>query len=218
MKRLPLSTLFFLIFTFSFLTVGINTCGRRNEKVPESKETNKSNDTTSLSLEIQAILEKKIALLETLARNEEVLNILQKANTDNSKYTQDQILELDDQWHNSLDTAQLIASTMHNSCALYFITFQEENPGFPEIFLTDKHGLNVAQTNRTTDYYQADENWWQDAYHDGAGKSYFGEIEYDESAMTDAIPIYIPVIASPSQGVIGIIKAICAITEIKMAL
>ena len=32
---------------------------------------------------------------------------------------------------------------------------------FPEIFITDRYGANVAQTNRTSDYRQNDEEWWQ---------------------------------------------------------
>ena len=33
-----------------------------------------------------------------------------------------------------------------------------------EFFVTDKYGALVASSNKTTDFYQADEAWWQKAY------------------------------------------------------
>jgi len=50
------------------------------------------------------------------------------------------------------------------------------------------------------------------------GRSYYGEIEYDESAMAEAISIYIPVIDPDIKKAIGVIKAACDITAIKMEL
>jgi len=34
---------------------------------------------------------------------------------------------------------------------------------FAELFLTNEYGANVAQSGRTTDYRQDDEDWWQKA-------------------------------------------------------
>ena len=41
---------------------------------------------------------------------------------------------------------------------------------FGEIFITDAEGRVVAATNKTTDYFQADEDWWLKAYHVGYGQ------------------------------------------------
>jgi hypothetical protein len=45
-----------------------------------------------------------------------------------------------------------------------------------------------------------------------------GKIEYDESAMAESILIYVPVIDSGINKSIGVIKAVCDITAIKMEL
>ncbi|MFH1683000.1 MAG: hypothetical protein ABIA37_04345, partial [Candidatus Woesearchaeota archaeon] len=62
------------------------------------------------------------------------------------------------------------------------IEFYEEKYGyavFGEAFVTNNYGANVAQTGKTSDYYQADEEWWQVAK---TGYLYMGDVGYDESA------------------------------------
>jgi len=39
--------------------------------------------------------------------------------------------------------------------------FRELYPYHIEVFVTDAKGALVAATNRTSDYYQGDETWWQ---------------------------------------------------------
>ena len=73
-------------------------------------------------------------------------------------------------------------------------------------------------TNKTSDYYQADEAWWTETYANGLGKSLFGAIEYDESALAEAIPIYVPITDPDTGSAIGVMKAVCDITAIKMEL
>jgi signal transduction histidine kinase/CheY-like chemotaxis protein/HAMP domain-containing protein len=50
---------------------------------------------------------------------------------------------------------------------------------FPEVFATNIFGANVAQTGKTTDYRQDDEEWWQITKRDGL---YIGVVVYDDSA------------------------------------
>ncbi len=67
--------------------------------------------------------------------------------------------------------------------------FYEEKHGyrvFGEVFLTNIYGANIAQTGKTTDYRQDDEQWWQKAKRDGV---YVADIEYDESANVYSIDI-----------------------------
>ncbi len=50
---------------------------------------------------------------------------------------------------------------------------------FAEVFVTNKYGANVAQTGKTTDYRQNDEEWWQMTKKDGF---YAKDVEFDESS------------------------------------
>ena len=95
---------------------------------------------------------------------------------------------------------------------------QEAHDAFPEIFVTDRYGLIVAETNKTSDYLQADESWWTKAFADGSGYTHHGAIEYDESDRFEAISLYVPVMDPETQQAIGVMKAVCDITAIKMEL
>ena len=73
-------------------------------------------------------------------------------------------------------------------------------------------------TNKTSDYYQADEDWWIQSYNEGQGKTFHGAIEYDESAKAEAIPLYMPIMDPDTNKAIGVMKVIIDITAIKMEL
>lgn len=53
-----------------------------------------------------------------------------------------------------------------------------------EIILTDSHGFNAVTTGRTSDFVQADEDWWQQAMREGAVVT---EASYDSSARSVSI-------------------------------
>lgn len=94
-----------------------------------------------------------------------------------------------------------------------FIEFWEKKYGYRaygEAFVTNKYGANVVQSGKTSDYYQADEEWWQTAKDKGF---FVGNIEYDESAKTWTMPLGVRI--EDSEGnFIGVIKAIPLIREV----
>jgi len=81
---------------------------------------------------------------------------------------------------------------------------------FGEIFLTNKYGANIAQTGKTSDYYQADEEWWQNAKEKGA---YVGDVEYDKSAGVYSLDICTR-IEDEDKEFLGVTKAALNIEEI----
>lgn len=91
--------------------------------------------------------------------------------------------------------------------------FYEEQYGydlFPEVFITNKYGTNIAQSNRTSDYYQADEEWWNQAKENDL---FVSDASYDESAMMFSLSLCIAI--KDEQGnFLGVIKAILNLEEI----
>jgi signal transduction histidine kinase len=75
---------------------------------------------------------------------------------------------------------------------------------FAEVFVTNRYGANIAQTGRTTDYYQADEPWWQLARTDHV---YISNLTYDESAGVHAIDFAVAVLNKQGQ-FMGVVKAV----------
>jgi sigma-B regulation protein RsbU (phosphoserine phosphatase) len=87
-------------------------------------------------------------------------------------------------------------------------TFQRINPSFVEILLTDSRGRIIAVTNKSSDYWQADETWWQEAFQLGAERAYVQGISYDKSAGAYAVEISLPVIDQETEKPVGVVKAV----------
>ena len=58
--------------------------------------------------------------------------------------------------------------------------------GISEVIVTQKDGFNIAYNQRTSDFVQRDEQWWQQAREQ---RQFLGELQYDESTGTRQIPL-----------------------------
>lgn len=204
MKKLSFTFKFITILTSGFFLLALT--GYSENEIP------------GFSKELRQVLENKIELLENIVKNPRIIEKVRSSNSNNSDLNLSEILEIDKKWRETEGIDDFIKSLLTNESAQYLIDFQEEHDEFVEIFITDKKGLIVGETNKTSDYYQADEQWWVKSYNQGTGNTYYGKIEYDESAIAESIPIYVPVIDPDINKAIGVIKAICDITAIKMEL
>lgn len=102
------------------------------------------------------------------------------------------INRLDAIWSSASDDDSLIRNVVENTLADELREFQEISPEHAELFITDRYGANIAATNRTSDYYQADEEWWQAAYNNGEGNVYIGQPGFDASSQTFAVILVVP--------------------------
>ncbi len=92
------------------------------------------------------------------------------------------------------------------------IEFYEQKYGyrvFGEAFITSKYGTNIAQSGRTSDYYQADEEWWQSAKKNGL---YRRDIEYDKSANVHSVDIGIR-INDEAGNFLGVMKIVLNVKD-----
>ena len=170
------------------------------------------------SPDLERVLENKIVLLTTLVQEPEIVQYILKVNSQYSEIEREKLFAIDKYWDLIEDSDPLLQLYETNKVAYRLKQLQSREPGFSEIFVTDQHGFNVAQTNKTSDIYQADEEWWQKAYDNGKGKSYAGLIEFDESSLTAGISVYLPVREPVTGKVIGIVKGVISIDDIKSKL
>ncbi|TSC71638.1 MAG: hypothetical protein G01um101448_1120 [Parcubacteria group bacterium Gr01-1014_48] len=171
----------------------------------------------TFAVEVEQVIQRKLSLMEELLRDGVIVQAVTKANKAR-EYSLEEILQLDDKWRASEGVNEFIRPFLMNDVARRLMEFQEDYPGFSEIFVTDLNGLNVGQTNKTTDYYQADEDWWIGAFDGGEGKSFHGPIEFDESSQVEAISLYAPVRDPMSNKIIGVAKAVVSVAAIKLEL
>ncbi len=112
------------------------------------------------------------------------------------------------QWPSLTPDAPLLRSILESEAGKFLKRYMEVNPSYREIMVTDFLGRLVAASGKTTDYYQADEEWWKETYGDGVrGLVHIGDIVFDDSTKTHALELSQPFVDS-SQGVIGVIKVV----------
>jgi hypothetical protein len=103
---------------------------------------------------------------------------------------------------------ELANHSVSDQLRAFMATFPDE----VEVFATDKHGLVVAMTERTGDYLQADESWWEQAFNNGRGDIYIGQVEYDDSSQIWAINIAVPI--KDSEQVVGVLRGTVDISSV----
>lgn len=123
------------------------------------------------------------------------------------KQYMDEIKKIDDSWSES-GWEKLKKDLLNNNASFALKDLIGVNR-FPlaEVFVTDEKGALVAATRKTSDYYQADELWWQRAYNGGKDSLYLSAMEYDESSRVNSFSIASPVI-DEKDNVIGVMKTV----------
>ncbi|HEY3282403.1 MAG TPA: methyl-accepting chemotaxis protein [Armatimonadota bacterium] len=118
-----------------------------------------------------------------------------------------QISRQDKAWiDNSESIAPLVKRLLANSTSDHLRAFKAAFPQQVEVFVTDREGLIVGLTDRTSDYLQADEGWWKESYNGGMGKTYVSPVEYDESSKSWAVDIGVPIRGKSGGTVTGILR------------
>ncbi|MBI5056833.1 MAG: PAS domain S-box protein [Nitrospirae bacterium] len=154
----------------------------------------------SLSKEILSALEKeiynKVEVFREYSRDIFVPRTLIKSNREFEKLGNiQQFLEQKNaEWKNTPENAEtpFMRSLTENDLSEELkekTEYYRERYGhniFSEVFFTNKYGAVVAMTNRTEDYRQDDEEWWQAAKKNGL---YVEDVKYDKSANDYCISV-----------------------------
>jgi serine phosphatase RsbU (regulator of sigma subunit) len=117
---------------------------------------------------------------------------------------------LDARWPSLAVDAPEVAACLQNDLARQLREFQKRNPKFAELLVTDRLGRLVAATNKTSDYWQADEPWWQEADRAKVGDAYVEGLAFDESSASHSIDLAIPLYGPDAPGgkPVGVLKGI----------
>lgn len=126
---------------------------------------------------------------------------------------QSRLADRDQQWQKAGDQDALVMSYLDNPVARRLMDYQVAFPEHVEVFVTDRFGGLVAATQRPSDFYQADEAWWQAAWNNGQGAIHMGQPAWDESSRTFAMIIAVPVRDSTGQ-VIGILRSTYRLADV----
>ena len=124
----------------------------------------------------------------------------------------DEIQYLDKDWIAAGDDDPLVVSVISedptiNPSTDTLLDFLDTFSDHVEVFITDQYGATIAATGRLSDYYQADEEWWQAAWYGGEGSVYISDPEYDESADVTAMLAVVPITSHDTGEVIGVLRS-----------
>lgn len=116
---------------------------------------------------------------------------------------------LDKQWRSEAEAGSgpLVDDLMGRSLSKFLAEKKSASDGLvTEIFVMDAKGLNVGQSDITSDYMQGDEAKWQQTYGVGPDAVFVDEVEFDESTQSFQSQVSVT-IADPASG-----EAIGAVT------
>lgn len=166
-----------------------------------------------LALGLSEKIQSQIEGLDELTRNPELALLLDRENKQFGSLTgtelTNRVTEIDARWPGLQETDAEVQTVLTNTLTRYLGEFRDRHPFFAEILVADARGQLAGATEKTSDYWQADETWWQRAITLQPGQALLEGVNYDQSARVHSIDISIPVFdqSSPPRPV-GVIKGV----------
>lgn len=138
----------------------------------------------------------------------EVIAAVKAQNAKHEGLSQGDIDKLDKQWRAEVDGSSkpMIDEVLGNAVSKFLANIKEATGGMvTEIFVMDNRGLNVGQSDVTSDYWQGDEAKWQKTYSVGPDAIFVDEVEMDESTQTLQTQVSMSIKDPETNAVIGAI-------------
>jgi hypothetical protein len=149
--------------------------------------------------ELEALARTSIA---EIAKAPEVVAAVIGQNARTAGYTQTDIQRLDEEWGKQARSIEqpLIDEVMDNALSRFLAQKQDASGGlFTEMIVMDAKGLNVGQSELTSDFWQGDESKWRETMLKGPGSLDISDITQDESTQSVQSQISLPV-TDPATG------------------
>lgn len=136
----------------------------------------------------------------------EIIAAVQAQNAAHADLSQDRVDALDLQWRAEAKSGggPLIREVMDHPVSRMLLERQNAYEGLvTEVFVMDYLGLNVAQSEVTSDYWQGDEDKFLKTYPFGADAVFVDEVDFDESAQVFQSQVSFTLIDPASGAPIG---------------
>lgn len=153
--------------------------------------------------ELTALANGKIA---EIAASGDVVSAVKDQNGATGSYDQAKIDDLDKTWRAEADSVEqpMIDEVLDKPLSGYLSEVQEASGGlFTEVFVMDAKGLNVGQSDVTSDYWQGDEAKWQETFLKGKGAVHISDLEQDDSTQILQSQVSVTVVDPDSGEPIG---------------
>jgi hypothetical protein len=125
-----------------------------------------------------------------------------KAQNAKAKSLED-IRQMDEKWKKTNGIAPFMQALMNSKLGMHLRTVQESQIYYVDILVMDNQGANVGMTDKTSDYWQGDEDKFQKSFSNGEGAIFVGDEEFDDSTQAFLVRISVPVV--DGEKAIGVI-------------
>ena len=169
-----------------------------HEQLEEQYRTRLEEQTLIAGEDMNEWLAARTATSETLAKNPLVI---EGVNQGSEQVIRENLNTLDTREleQRFSETKRLLADdTLGN-----YLKGMAQANNFGEIIVTEKHGLNIAYNQITSDFVQKGEPWWDTGKTQG---QFVGELQYDDSSGTRAFSLVQPIQDPDSNDFLGVIK------------
>ncbi|WP_394688820.1 hypothetical protein [Hoeflea sp.] len=115
-----------------------------------------------------------------------VVGAIKEQNAKTSGLSQAEVDKLDQDWRAQATAADkpFVNEVLARELSKFLMEKKEGSEGMiTEMFVMDAKGLNVGQSDVTSDYWQGDEAKWQKTYAAGPGVLFVDGVEEDESTQ-----------------------------------
>ncbi|GAA6175412.1 hypothetical protein [Sulfitobacter pacificus] len=117
----------------------------------------------------------------------QIVQAITEQNSVTSGLTEAEVIAKDNAWRAEVGSSStpMIDTVLNAPLSTFLREHQGQSGGrITEVFVMDHHGLNVASSGVTSDYWQGDEAKFKQTYNKGAGSVFVDEIDLDESTQT----------------------------------
>ncbi|ESR24210.1 hypothetical protein [Lutibaculum baratangense] len=135
-----------------------------------------------------------------------VIAAIREQNEETGAFGQAKVDELDLQWRQEVKDGggPLMEETMASALSDYLKGVKDGQQGMiTELFVMDAKGLNVGQSDPTSDFWQGDEAKWQKTYGAGSREIFVDEVEHDESTQTLQSQASVAIVDPESDELVG---------------
>lgn len=142
------------------------------------------------------------------AQSSIVVEAIKAQNNKHAAFVQADIDKLDKQWMEETKggSKPLIESILVNPLSVYLKKIKADSKGlYAEIFVMDNKGLNVGQSDITSDYWQADEAKWQKTFSVGPKAIFIDKVRKDESSQALTSQVSFAIVDPATNAPIGAI-------------
>lgn len=215
--KVKLIIAFILISLTPLILVSIISMTTAQNALKDSIKKNFANLASEKAGAISFILNAMVDEAKLMASIEVVKNAVRKANIVYINKDEDEIESsitlIDKEWIGTKGKTSKASQILTNDLSINLLHFQENNrKKYGEIFITDRKGAVISMTKTLSDYYQADEEWWEYCFNNGYGNVFIDDRGYDLSIEALAIGVVVPI--RDKNEVVGILKINYKVKEI----